>query len=98
MPKVKLLISGRVITDSDSVPQTTIQSHCAQADSGSLRSLALESPGFRSPHFLLLSPQSSLFPFWTSVLTCNLEGRTLPLRDAMRIRDDGFKWLVKPGM
>lgn len=71
---------------------------CVCADSGSQRTLALESPGFKSHHFLSLCPQSSLFPCLTPFLTCNLEGPTLPLRDAVRIRGDGFKWLVKLSM
>lgn len=42
-------------------------------------------------------PSVKSFPYLTCFLICNLEGPTLPLRDAMRIRNDGFKWLVKPG-
>lgn len=86
-------------TDCDSVHQATIPRVTVPVLTlTTRRSLASKNPEVKSHSFLSLYLQSRLLCSFTCFLTCNYEGPILPLRDAMRIRDDECKWLVKPGM
>lgn len=99
MLKVKLLVSGRVITDCDSVHWATIpRATLPVLTLSRRRALTLESLGFKFHHSVSRWSWSSLSTCLTCFLTCNLEGPTLPLRNTMRIRDDEFKCLVKGDM
>lgn len=75
MFKVKLIISGRVITDHDSVHWATIpRAILPVLTLPPRRALVSESPGFKSQHFLSLCSWSNLFTCLTCFFTYNLEG------------------------